>query len=77
MSVERLSQLRNSNVQMLIVTGTDDNFVEPSGSYYLHEHLGCELAVFKGSGHIIPSEQTFAYCKLVERMFQRGIMKEF
>ncbi|KAF9342674.1 hypothetical protein BGX26_007054 [Mortierella sp. AD094] len=71
-SAKRLAQLRASGIPILVVTGTEDNFVRPSGSYYLHKQLGCKLVVFEGSGHILPSEQTIAYCKLFEELIQKG-----
>ncbi|KAF9175054.1 hypothetical protein BGX20_008511 [Mortierella sp. AD010] len=71
-SAKRLAQLRATGIPILVVTGTEDNFVRPSGSYYLQKQLGCKLVVFKGSGHIIPSEQTIAYCKLFEELIQKG-----
>ncbi|KAG0066596.1 hypothetical protein BGZ89_007112 [Linnemannia elongata] len=67
-SPQRLAQIRASQIPVLIVTGTDDQLVRHSASKYMQEHLGCRMSVFEGSGHIIPSEQTAAYCGLVEEL---------
>ncbi|KAF8931532.1 hypothetical protein BGZ47_011794 [Haplosporangium gracile] len=64
----RLAQIRASQIPVLIVTGTDDHLVRHSASHYMQKHLGCQMSVFEGSGHIIPSEQTVAYCSLVEEL---------
>ncbi|KAF8981119.1 hypothetical protein BGZ46_003249 [Entomortierella lignicola] len=71
-SAKRLAQLRDSGIPMLVVTGTEDNFVRPSGSYYLHKRLGCKLVVFEGAGHNLPSERPIAYCELLEELIKKG-----
>jgi pimeloyl-ACP methyl ester carboxylesterase len=68
-SPARLTQIRES---VLIVTGTDDQLVRHSASLYMQKHLGCPMSVCEGSGHVIPSEQTVAYCSLVEELVQRS-----
>ncbi|KAK3832690.1 MAG: Alpha/Beta hydrolase protein, partial [Linnemannia elongata] len=67
-SPQRLAQIRASQIPVLIVTGTDDRLVRHSASKYMQKHLDCRMSVFEGSGHIIPSEQTVAYCSLVEEL---------
>lgn len=53
---DRLEQLKQSNVPVFVVTGTDDSLVNPSNSYALKDFLGCEFAEWTGAGHAIHSE---------------------
>ena len=76
-SAPRLAQIRATGLPILIVTGTDDHLVRPSGSYYMQKHLGCRMSVFQGSGHIIPAEKTQAYCSLVEELVLKSCDGQF
>ncbi|KAF9130690.1 hypothetical protein BGX30_013398 [Mortierella sp. GBA39] len=71
-SSTRLAQIRASGLPILVVTGTRDNFVRPSGSYHLAKELGCPLVVFEGSGHALPGEQTETYCRFIEELNTKG-----
>ncbi|KAF9097955.1 hypothetical protein BGX29_000300 [Mortierella sp. GBA35] len=71
-NADRLSQIRVSGLPVLVVTGTEDNFVRPSGSHHLAKELGCPLVVFEGSGHALPSEQTETYCRFIEELNSKG-----
>lgn len=68
----RLAQIRGSGLPILVVTGTKDNFVRPTGSYHLAKELGCPLVVFEGSGHALPGEQTETYCRFIEELNTKG-----
>ncbi|KAF8943593.1 hypothetical protein BGZ47_005263 [Haplosporangium gracile] len=68
----RLAQIRTSGIPILVVTGTQDNFVRPTGSYHLAKELGCPLVVFEGSGHALPGEQTETYCRFIEELNTKG-----
>ncbi|KAG0266519.1 hypothetical protein BG011_002009 [Mortierella polycephala] len=68
----RLQEIRDTGLPILVVTGTYDNFVRPSGSYHLAKELGCPLVVFDGSGHALPSEQTETYCRFIGELATKG-----
>ncbi|KAF9583344.1 hypothetical protein BGW38_009702 [Lunasporangiospora selenospora] len=68
----RLSQIRQSKLPVLVVTGTEDKFVRPSGSHHLQRELDCKMVVFNGSGHALPSEQTDIYCRFIEELVEKG-----
>ncbi|KAG0364026.1 alpha/beta-hydrolase [Gamsiella multidivaricata] len=69
---KRLAQIRDSGLPVLVLTGTADNFVRPSGSYHLAKELGAPLVVFEDSGHALPGEQTETYCRFIEELVERG-----
>ncbi|KAI1317175.1 hypothetical protein EDD11_008867 [Mortierella claussenii] len=69
---KRLAQIRDSDLPVLVLTGTNDNFVRPSGSYHLAKELGCPFVVFEGSGHALPGEQTETYCRFIEELVNKG-----
>ncbi|KAF9169470.1 hypothetical protein BGX20_010272 [Mortierella sp. AD010] len=71
-SSKRLAQIRSSGIPVLVVTGTFDNFVRPSGSFHLAKELGCPLVIFEGSGHALPGEQTETYCRFIEELATKG-----
>ncbi|ORZ08541.1 Alpha/Beta hydrolase protein [Lobosporangium transversale] len=71
-NAKRLAQIRESGLPVLVVTGTEDNFVRPSGSYHLAKEIGAPLVVFEGSGHALPMEQTETYCKFIEELVDNG-----
>ncbi|KAF9961153.1 hypothetical protein BGZ72_004658 [Mortierella alpina] len=71
-SSTRLTQIKNTGLPVLVVTGTEDRFVRPSGSYHLAQELGCPLVVFEGSGHALPGEQTETYCRFIEELVNKG-----
>ncbi|KAG0327319.1 hypothetical protein BG004_002790 [Podila humilis] len=74
---ERLSRIRASGLPVLVVTGTFDNFVRPSGSYHLQKELGCNMVVFEGSGHALPTEQTETYCRFIDELVNKGKNGQF
>jgi len=55
-SPDRLRSLAQTGLPIQILTGTDDNLVRPSNSYYLADQLSAPLEVFQDSGHGLPSE---------------------
>ncbi|KAK3817249.1 MAG: alpha beta-hydrolase [Benniella sp.] len=69
---KRLAEIRTSGLAILVVTGTADNFVRPSGSYHLAKELNAPLVVFEGSGHALPGEQTETYCRFIEELVEKG-----
>lgn len=71
-SSKRLAQIRDSGLPVLVMTGTVDNFVRPSGSYHLQKELGCKMVIFEGSGHALPTEQTETYCRFVDELATKG-----
>ncbi|KAF9182605.1 hypothetical protein BGZ51_004658 [Haplosporangium sp. Z 767] len=71
-NIRRLKEIRDTGLPILVVTGTFDNFVRPSGSHHLAKQLGCPLVVFDGSGHALPSEQTETYCRFIEELATKG-----
>ncbi|KAF9413456.1 hypothetical protein BGZ94_000726 [Podila epigama] len=71
-SPQRLAQIKASGLPILVLTGTFDNFVRPSGSYHLQEELGCKMVVFEGSGHALPSEKTETYCRFIDELVTKG-----
>ncbi|KAF9384924.1 hypothetical protein CPC16_008204 [Podila verticillata] len=71
-SSKRLAQIRDSGLPVLVMTGTFDNFVRPSGSYHLQKELKCKMVIFEGSGHALPTEQTETYCRFVDELATKG-----
>ncbi|KAI8601322.1 Alpha/Beta hydrolase protein [Dissophora ornata] len=71
-SNKRLAQIRDSGLHVLVLTGTSDNFVRPSGSYHLAKELGSPLVVFEGSGHALAGEHTETYCRFLEELIEKG-----
>jgi len=69
---KRLAEIGTSGLAILVVTGTADNFVRPSGSYHLAKGLNAPLVVFEGSGHALPGEQTETYCRFIEELVEKG-----
>ncbi|KAF8955072.1 hypothetical protein BGZ46_002742 [Entomortierella lignicola] len=69
---KRLAQIRASGLPILVLTGTVDNFVRPSGSYHLAKELACPLVVFEGSGHALPGEKTEIYTRFIEELVNKG-----
>ncbi|KAF9958572.1 hypothetical protein BGZ65_001325 [Modicella reniformis] len=69
---KRLAEIRNTGLPILVLTGTADNFVRPSGSYHLAKELSAPLVAFEGSGHALPSEQTETYCRFIEELVEKG-----
>ncbi|KAG0232107.1 hypothetical protein BGW42_008400 [Actinomortierella wolfii] len=76
-SAERLAQIKATGVPALVLTGTMDNFVRPSGSHYLAKHLDCPLLVFEGAGHALAVEHKYTYCRLVEEIVNKGKQGSF
>ncbi|KAF9157811.1 hypothetical protein DFQ26_008309 [Actinomortierella ambigua] len=71
-SAKRLAQIKATGVPVLVLTGTDDKFVRPSGSHYLSKELDCPLLVFEGSGHALAVEHKYTYCRLLEEIVTKG-----
>ncbi|KAJ3084820.1 hypothetical protein HDU99_001896 [Rhizoclosmatium hyalinum] len=54
MSPKRLAHIKNSQMPVLVITGTkDDVIIQPASSIYLAKHLGARLEIFENAGHAI------------------------
>jgi pimeloyl-ACP methyl ester carboxylesterase len=62
---ERLEQLRQTKIPILVCTGDQDNLVRPSNSYFLAEALDARLEVFEGCGHVLSMQEPERYNKLI------------
>ncbi|KAG0049176.1 hypothetical protein BGZ83_006002 [Gryganskiella cystojenkinii] len=71
-SSKRLTDIRSSRLPILVMTGTKDKMVSPSGSYHLQKELDAHMVVFEGSGHSLAVEKTEAYCRLIEELVLHG-----
>lgn len=71
-SDEKLRKIKEGDIAVLIVTGTDDCLVNPQNSYYLHDMIGGQFEVFEGSGHGLPGEQTKRYNQLIDEHFWKS-----
>jgi len=73
-SEERLAQIRDSGVPILLLTGDEDKLVRWQNSNILNSLLKpAEYVVFKGSGHGINHENRDEFNAALFRNFQRGI----
>ncbi|KAJ3213463.1 hypothetical protein HK099_007373, partial [Clydaea vesicula] len=55
-SLDRLEKLKNSQINFLVCTGTEDNLIKPVNSIYLAKMLDCKLQVFEKVGHTLPTQ---------------------
>ncbi|KAK9709658.1 hypothetical protein K7432_008894 [Basidiobolus ranarum] len=69
-SKDRLHQIRDLGFPIAVVTGTDDNLVKPSNSYYLARELKAHLEVYENSGHAIPAEQEDRYNEFILKVME-------
>ncbi|KAL6309041.1 alpha/beta-hydrolase [Sparassis latifolia] len=72
-SPERLRNISATIPKVLILTGDQDNLVNPAHSLYLKEHMPeAELVVWEGTGHGILGQHTDRLNELFERVFREG-----
>jgi len=71
-NAERLRAIKDSNVPVLVITGTWDNFVNPVGSFYLKDQLQAEFEVFEGAGHAVISERKHAFNRKLLDFFKKA-----
>ncbi|KAI9329707.1 alpha/beta-hydrolase, partial [Obelidium mucronatum] len=58
-SKKRLKEIKDQKIPVMVVTGTWDNFVNPSNSAYLAQVLEAkEYRVFQGAGHAVTIERS-------------------
>ncbi|TPX37717.1 hypothetical protein SmJEL517_g00510 [Synchytrium microbalum] len=58
-------KLLGKSVPCMVVSGTIDNLVRPSNSFYLANTIGCRLEIYPLGGHALPSEQPEWFNKLI------------
>jgi pimeloyl-ACP methyl ester carboxylesterase len=71
-SAERLHTIRDSNVPVMVITGSWDNLVNPTGSFYLKDQLRAELEVFEGAGHAVIIEKKHIYNRKLLDFFKKA-----
>ena len=71
-SSKRLGEIRASRLPILVITGTNDSMVSPSGSYHLQKELDAHMVVFEGCGHGLGIEKAEVYYRLLEELVQHG-----
>jgi len=70
---KRLHMLRDSQVPIVIMTGTDDSLVRPKNSHILAKELHpVEFHVWEGAGHAVNVECMDAFTEVIIRNFRRG-----
>ncbi|RIB30443.1 Alpha/Beta hydrolase protein [Gigaspora rosea] len=68
----RLQQIRNSIPQILVITGSWDNFVRPNNSIYLAKQLQADFEYWEGCGHVPCGEQIERYNTALENHFKKA-----
>ncbi|KAF0544476.1 alpha/beta-hydrolase [Gigaspora margarita] len=68
----RLQQIRDSIPQILVITGSWDNFVRPNNSFYLAEQLQADFEYWEGCGHVPCGEQIERYNTALENHFKKA-----
>ncbi|KAG9305600.1 hypothetical protein G9A89_001661 [Geosiphon pyriformis] len=71
-SLDRLASIRKFIPQILVITGTQDNLVRPTNSFFLRDHLNADFEIFEGCGHALPSEQAERYNNTLENHFRKA-----
>ena len=73
---ERLSQIARTIPKVIILTGDDDNLVDPSNSIYLSNMMpGSEFVQWEITGHAIHLQHPQRFNDLVERVSKEGRQK--
>ncbi|GAA99358.1 uncharacterized protein L969DRAFT_86593 [Mixia osmundae IAM 14324] len=66
---KQLLTISNTIPKVIVLTGDDDNLINPSQSVWLHQHLpGSEYILFEGGGHAILAQDPVRYNEIVERV---------
>ncbi|KAI7898624.1 Alpha/Beta hydrolase protein [Cokeromyces recurvatus] len=68
----RLLKIKEAGIPVKVLTGTWDNLVNPTNSYYISKVLDCPIEVFDGSGHGLPGEQPVRYNQLLDNHFSEA-----
>lgn len=75
-SPERLAKIKEAmsptDKRVLVITGTNDNLVKPTNSFYLADKLQAELKVYAGAGHAVITEKFQEYNQLIEEHFRKA-----
>ncbi|KAI0361926.1 alpha/beta-hydrolase [Trametes cingulata] len=72
-SPDQLRKISSSIPKVTIVTGDEDNLVDPSNSRLLKQHMPeAELVVREGAGHGITMQYRTWFNGLLERVFKEG-----
>ncbi|RIA97065.1 Alpha/Beta hydrolase protein [Glomus cerebriforme] len=71
-SPSRLTRIKYYISQILVVTGTWDNLINPANSDYLAKRLNAEFECWEGSGHALPNEQDERYNNLLDIHFRKA-----
>ncbi|CAL1704260.1 unnamed protein product [Somion occarium] len=70
---DRLSQISKTIPKVLILTGDEDDLVDPQNSLHLKKHMPeAELVQWEVTGHGIHVQRTDKFNALLERVFQEG-----
>ncbi|KAJ3412765.1 hypothetical protein HDV05_000286 [Chytridiales sp. JEL 0842] len=72
-SADRLKKIVKARIPVLVVTGTVDNLVSPSNSYYLAKILNAKFKVFEGCGHVVGEEVPEEYNTLLKEFIEESI----
>ncbi|KAI8907872.1 Alpha/Beta hydrolase protein [Gorgonomyces haynaldii] len=69
LNLKRISKLIPD---IVCVTGTLDQMVNPKCTEFLGQHLGCETIFLEGKGHGLPTEAEFEIKLILERNIKQG-----
>ncbi|TFY65379.1 hypothetical protein EVG20_g5616 [Dentipellis fragilis] len=70
---DRLASISRSIPKVVILTGDEDNLVDPSNSQYLGKHMKeAELINWEGTGHGLQLQWSKRFNALLERVFEEG-----
>ncbi|KAN0009585.1 hypothetical protein ACTFIU_006880 [Dictyostelium citrinum] len=73
-SETKLKYISNQEFPIQIITGTNDQLVDPKNSFYLKSKLNpCEFIVFQGCGHAINTERLNDFNNLIQSHINRFI----
>lgn len=72
-SVEQLGVIATTMPKVLVITGDDDNLINPQRSKELHGLLpGSEYICIEGGGHALPSQCPDEVSEILTRVFKEG-----
>jgi pimeloyl-ACP methyl ester carboxylesterase len=67
---DRLINIRDTGIPILVCTGTDDKLIRPSNSYYIADVLQARLEVFQDCGHVLSLQEPERYNNLLLEHFR-------
>lgn len=72
-SPDRLAKISSNIPKVTIVTGDNDNLVDPSHSFYMKKHMPeAEFIQWENTGHAIHMQWPTRFNDLLENAFREG-----